>query len=187
MLIVGLGNPGKEYEATRHNIGAMVLDAYAKQSDIPLSDDHKMLASVGSRQGLTLAIPSTFMNNSGQAVAAIANYYKQSPDQVIVIHDDLDVPLGEVRMKLGGGTAGHNGVASVAHHLSTPDFWRIRLGIGPVHEDLTTFRTNDTSGFVLAPFHADEQPVVEQVINMVCSHLSDWSADPKPLLIRIEE
>lgn len=187
MLIVGLGNPGKEYEHTRHNIGADIVVAYAEASGVVLGEKSDLLTKVTKVGGEILAIPTTFMNNSGQAVAGIANYYNIEPNQIIAIHDDLDVPLGEVRLKLGGGTAGHNGVASVAHHLHTPDFWRVRVGIGPADESLTAFRANDTSGFVLAPFAPSEQPVVTKVVNMVCSHLSDWSANLEPRSATIVE
>ena len=185
-LLVGLGNPGQEYEATRHNVGAMVVEALAARLSITLDRTDKVLADIGRAGDRILAKPTTFMNNSGQAAAALVGWFKLEPTDLVVLHDDLDVPLGEVQIKSGGGTAGHNGVASVAYHLNTPDFWRVRIGIGPSAPELIAKRSADTSGFVLAPFHPDERPVVDQVIDMVCSHLE--SSNPwEPATLRVSE
>ena len=170
-LLLGLGNPGKDYEATRHNVGAMVVAALAARLSVTLDRTDKVLADIGRAGDLILAKPTTFMNNSGQSASALLSWFKLEPVDLVVIHDDLDVPLGEVQIKFGGGTAGHNGVASVAYHLATPDFWRVRIGIGPQQPELISKRVADTSGFVLAPFHPDKRPVVDQVINLVCSHI----------------
>lgn len=172
-LIVGLGNPGQEYAATRHNVGFMVLDRLVPAGDWTESRfAHALYAKrmIGSDE-LEFLKPLTYMNNSGQSVAYAASKHELDPVAIVVIHDDLDVPLGEIRIRLGGGTAGHNGVASVAYHLKTPEFWRVRIGIGPHEPELITKRTHDTTGFVLSPFHPIEQPVVDQAVAMVCSAL----------------
>ncbi len=187
MLIIGLGNPGKEYEKTRHNVGAMVVEQFAEEHETSLHVDTKIYAQTGMIERQRFVVPTTFMNNSGQAVTAAMRFFDSTPNELVVIHDDLDVPLGEVRMKFGGGTAGHNGVASVAHHLNTPEFWRIRIGIGPIDDELVKFRANDTAGFVLAPFQADEEQVVQGVIDMVCSTLIDWINNPSERTITFEK
>ena len=130
-LIVGLGNPGPEYEATRHNVGFWFVDHLADK----LKADARPAGQV-LRQGrhapvkLWLLEPTTFMNRSGQSVAALANFYKIEPDEILVIHDDLDLPPGGIRLKQGGGNGGHNGLKDIQARLGTPDFWRLRLGIG---------------------------------------------------------
>lgn len=185
-LIVGLGNPGEQYAKTRHNVGTMVVDSLAKRQAITLDRTDRVLADVGRHDEVILARPTTFMNNSGQAVAALLGWFKIDASNLMIIHDDLDLPLGEVQIKLGGGTAGHNGVASVAYHLGTPEFWRVRIGIGPQQPELIAKRTADTSGFVLSPFHPDERPIVDQVVDMVCSHLE--SSNPwEPVTLRVDE
>ena len=187
MLIIGLGNPNNEYGGTRHNVGSRIVAAFAKCMSVSFDKQEKLLAEVSKQGENVLALPSTYMNNSGQAARALMDWYKLEPKQVVAIHDDLDVPLGEIRIKFGGSAAGHNGVDSVAHHFSTADFWRIRVGIGPEDEDLKAFRANDTSSFVLSKFNSDELPVVEQVENMVCSRLNEWVIEPKETNWRIHE
>ncbi|MFA4846324.1 MAG: aminoacyl-tRNA hydrolase [Patescibacteria group bacterium] len=208
-LIVGLGNPGKEYERTRHNVGFWVVDRLAGDIDWQTSKHANALTSTikispspsfekrgispfakGDEGGFDQAIllkPLTFMNNSGTSVAYAIKKHDIAPTDLAVIHDDLDVPLGEVRIRIGGGTAGHNGVASVAYHLQTPEFWRIRIGIGPHQPEMIAKRTADTSGFVLSPFHPDERPVVEQVLDMVCSFLETNSHPWEPVTLRVNE
>lgn len=133
-LIAGLGNPGGKYEATRHNAGFWLLDAIAQQERVTFKRESRFqgaVAKVATSAGdLWLLKPETFMNLSGQAVAAVANYYKITTDQVLVAHDELDLPPGGVKLKYGGGLSGHNGLKSIAQSLGTQDFWRLRLGIG---------------------------------------------------------
>ncbi len=186
-LILGLGNPGEQYAKTRHNVGAMVLDALVGRLDLQMAVQSTLHAVVIKHGELVLAKPTTFMNNSGQAARAVQDWYKLNPADNLVVHDDLDVPLGEVRIRLGGGTAGHNGVASVAYHLGTPDFWRVRIGIGPSLESLQLHRTNDTAGFVLSAFHPDELPIANQVIDMVCSWIDTNSLPWEPVTLRVDE
>ncbi|MCF0254174.1 MAG: aminoacyl-tRNA hydrolase, partial [Duodenibacillus sp.] len=133
-LIAGLGNPGPEYRGTRHNMGYEALDAIARACGVRFSPDIRFFGEVARlRTGdgeAWLVKPTTYMNLSGSSVQALAAYYKIAPDEILVIHDELDLPPGAMRAKLGGGNAGHNGLKSIAQRLSTPGFWRLRIGIG---------------------------------------------------------
>lgn len=132
-LLVGLGNPGDKYAATRHNAGFWWVDLIASQTNSTLSTDAKMFGLTGKlnpSQNKWLLKPSTFMNASGKAVAALANYYKISPAEILVIHDELDLLPGTAKLKFGGGHGGHNGLKDINSALGTPKYWRLRLGIG---------------------------------------------------------
>jgi PTH1 family peptidyl-tRNA hydrolase len=133
MLVVGLGNPGKQYERTRHNVGAAVVDELARRADVLLKAGRDRAlaadATVGSRR-VVLAFPTTFMNESGQAVRLLLKRHGLEPAQLVVVHDELDLPPGTVRVKFGGGLAGNNGLRSIAAHTHTHDFARVRIGIG---------------------------------------------------------
>ena len=132
-LIVGLGNPGREYAETRHNAGFMVVDAVSKETGISLSRvKSKAIIGNGHYQGckLILAKPQTFMNLSGQAVGALANFYKVLHENIMVIHDDMDIPLGTLRIRKTGGPGGQKGVKSIIERLGTQEFMRLRFGIG---------------------------------------------------------
>ena len=135
-LIVGLGNPGDKYTATRHNAGFWFVDLIAAQHNSKLAMDAKMFGFVGKFDaGVTikdvwLLKPTTFMNGSGKAVAALANYYKITPAEILVVHDELDLQAGNIKLKFGGGHGGHNGLKDIHAALGTPDYWRLRLGIG---------------------------------------------------------
>jgi PTH1 family peptidyl-tRNA hydrolase len=133
-LLVGLGNPGPEYAATRHNAGFWWLDAAARKLSAGLQMQrahHGLLGRVNASAGpVWLLEPMTFMNLSGQAVASVTNYFKIAPDEVLVVHDELDLPAGQMKLKFGGGHGGHNGLRDIHAHFGTPDYWRLRLGIG---------------------------------------------------------
>ena len=129
-LIVGLGNPGPEYETTRHNVGFWFVDHLADKLKVTLAPQAKFFGKAGRAGETWLLEPTTFMNRSGQSVAALANFYKIPPDEILVIHDELDLPPGGIRLKQGGGNGGHNGLKDIQARLGTPDFWRLRLGIG---------------------------------------------------------
>ena len=129
-LIVGLGNPGPEYEATRHNVGFWFVDRLADLLRTSLAPQAKFYGKAGRAGDLWLLQPGTYMNRSGQAVAALANFYKISPAEILVVHDELDLPPGGMRLKQGGGNGGHNGLKDIQARLGTADFWRLRLGIG---------------------------------------------------------
>lgn len=133
-LFVGLGNPGAEYEATRHNAGFWWVDALARELKLQLAPDkgyHGLVArgSVGG-QTIWLLEPQTYMNLSGKSVAALARFFKIAPQEILVVHDELDLPPGQARLKLGGSHAGHNGLRDIHAQLGTGDYWRLRLGIG---------------------------------------------------------
>lgn len=155
-LIVGLGNIGPEYDNTRHNIGFACLDAFAEENDFDGWVNKKDLNSYITQKTLgttrvILAKPTTFMNLSGEAVQAIASFYKIDLEHIVVVADELDINFGQIRSRIGGGAAGHNGIKSLIQHIGE-DFGRIRIGIGPkTHEQM------DSADFVLAKFAATEQ------------------------------
>lgn len=133
-LFVGLGNPGPQYEDTRHNAGFWYVDALARQLGVTLQPDrayHGMVARANTPQGpVWLLQPQTFMNVSGKSVAALARFFKVAPSEVLVAHDELDLLPGQVKLKQGGGHAGHNGLRDIHAQLGDPGYWRLRLGIG---------------------------------------------------------
>lgn len=158
-LIVGLGNYGPEYEKTRHNYGFMVIDEIAKEHvfpDFKLSKEHFSLISM--KDDAILIKPQTYMNNSGKAVKSVASYYKIEPKDILVIHDDADMPLGEIKDAESRGSAGHNGVQSIIDELKTNEFKRMRMGIDS--ED-PSFKNKELEDVVLKNFSASEQPIVE--------------------------
>ena len=132
-LIVGLGNPGQEYEQTRHNVGFWLLDELAWKWKVNFKDEKKFYGEVARAAtpdgDVWLLKPMTFMNRSGQAVAALAQFYKIKPEEILVVHDELDIPCGRIKFKLGGGNGGHNGLKDIQARLGTPNFYRLRLGI----------------------------------------------------------
>ena len=129
-LIVGLGNPGPQYADNRHNVGFWFVDRLAQELKVPLVAQGKFFGRMARVGEMWLLQPTTFMNRSGQAVVALAHFYKILPDEILVVHDDLDLQPGTIRIKNGGGNGGHNGLKDIQAHLSLPDFWRLRLGIG---------------------------------------------------------
>ncbi|MFO1217678.1 MAG: aminoacyl-tRNA hydrolase [Burkholderiaceae bacterium] len=133
-LIVGLGNPGSEYEDTRHNAGFWWLDAAARKLGATLARErayHGLVARVNRESGpLWLLEPQTYMNLSGKSVAALARFFKIAPAEILVVHDEIDLPPGQMKLKQGGGAAGHNGLKDILAQLGSPDFWRLRLGVG---------------------------------------------------------
>jgi PTH1 family peptidyl-tRNA hydrolase len=160
-LIIGLGNPGKRYELTRHNIGFMVLEKLAARLEIELKQkSFNALWGKGTVAGenVLLAKPQTFMNLSGTAVRQLQSFFKTDISNLIVIHDDLDLPFGSVRLKAGGGTAGHKGLASIESNLGTSEFTRVRLGIGkPVDK-------SRIEGYVLEHFRKEEQIALPELL-----------------------
>lgn len=153
-VVVGLGNPGKKYAGTRHNIGFRVLDSLR----LNFSFEKKFNAEVAAAAGVLYCKPQTFMNDSGTAVRAVADYYKLTPQQIIAIYDDKDLPFGSVRVRTEGGSAGHNGVRSLIQHLGSEQFTRIRIGIA------TDSPIPDTADFVLANFTAEEEDQLTKII-----------------------
>jgi PTH1 family peptidyl-tRNA hydrolase len=131
-LVVGLGNPGKEYERTRHNAGFWLVERFASANGIALRNDAKFQALVGRHDpsGAWLLMPQGFMNASGRAVQMLAGFFKIKPDEILVVHDELDFPAGTAKMKQGGGIAGHNGLRDISQRLGSHDYWRLRIGVG---------------------------------------------------------
>jgi peptidyl-tRNA hydrolase, PTH1 family len=160
-LFVGLGNPGDKYANARHNAGFWWIDLIQQQTNSIIKVDAKMFAQVGKVGSATdtwLIKPTTFMNASGKAVAAIANYYKIKPAEILVIHDELDLPAGSCKMKFGGGHGGHNGLRDIHAALGTPDYWRLRIGIGHPGD------RNEVVNFVLkAPLKAEQEAIEESL------------------------
>lgn len=158
-LVVGLGNPGSEYEGTRHNIGFDLVDRLAGGSESKWSRERKFRAKVArTENGVILAKPLTFMNLSGNAVARLGRFYKLQPNQILVVYDDLDLPVGKIRFRKEGSSGGHNGIKSIIEFLSTKDFPRLKLGIGGAAQ-------NDTVvDHVLGKFSANETEELEKVL-----------------------
>jgi len=130
-LVVGLGNPGKDYERTRHNAGFWLVERFASANGITLRKDPKFKALVGkTADGAWLLLPQSFMNLSGQPVQMLAGFFKIKPEEVLVVHDELDFDPGVARLKQGGGIAGHNGLKDISQRLASHDYWRLRLGVG---------------------------------------------------------
>ena len=167
LLVVGLGNPGREYVRNRHNVGQMVVDELARRHDGAWKGKFSgQLADVridGHR--VALLKPETFMNDSGRSVKAAAQFYKLEPDAILVVHDESDLEPGRLQARRGGGLAGHNGLRSVAQHLGTPDFLRLRIGVGrPGRGD-----RRDLADYVLADFepHEDAEALVRRAAEAV--------------------
>ena len=163
-LIAGLGNPGQQYAGTRHNIGFMMLDHFAEKNNLTFTDSKwKALVSkaVIWDESVVLLKPQTFMNLSGMAVAQAVNFYKLQPANIIVIHDDLDMEFGRLKIVSGGGDGGHKGIRSIIEHLGTKNFPRIKIGIGrpptPVPPDK----------YVLSTFNSEEKKMIEQEMSLV--------------------
>ena len=131
-LVVGLGNPGKEYERTRHNAGFWLVERFSMGNGVVLRKDPKFKALVGrhEKSGAWMLLPQTFMNLSGQPVQMLAGFFKIKPEEILVVHDELDFPAGVAKLKQGGGIAGHNGLKDISQRLATHDYWRLRLGVG---------------------------------------------------------
>lgn len=165
-LIVGLGNPGKEYEKTRHNVGFMALDKLRQELNGSEWNANKKFfgdvseVMVDGTKHMFLK-PTTYMNDSGKAVKAVITFYKISPEDVIVVHDEKDLPLGDVRVQFERGHAGNNGIRSIIEHLKTKAFHRVRIGIASKNER----KMNDTSKFVLGKFGLFEKATVNQSID----------------------
>lgn len=161
-LIVGLGNPGREYRDNRHNIGFMLIDRLAVRLNaqgMRLQSQALVVSATYEGRKLILAKPQTYMNLSGQAVQGLIRFYKLPLQNLLVAHDDLDLPLGTLRLRPGGGSGGQKGVASTIERLGTSDFPRLRLGIGRPPGRM------DAAAYVLQDFSASELPIVSEVLN----------------------
>jgi PTH1 family peptidyl-tRNA hydrolase len=170
-LVVGLGNPGREHDATRHNAGFWFVDALAKQERISFAAEAKFHGQVARAGDVRLMKPGTYMNLSGRAVAALARFFAIEPAEILVVHDELDLLPGEAKMKFGGGNAGHNGLRDVDAQLGTSEFWRLRLGIG--HPRDSAIPQQDVVDYVLRPPSGDERVQIEAAIERA---LAAWPA-----------
>ncbi|MGH1396785.1 MAG: aminoacyl-tRNA hydrolase [Trichormus sp.] len=170
-LIVGLGNPEPKYDQTRHNIGFAAVDALARSWQISLAENRKFQGEYGEGTApggvkIRLLKPLTYMNRSGQSIQAVTSWYKLAPESVLVIYDDLDLPLGKTRLRLSGSAGGHNGMKSAIAHLNTQNFPRLRIGIGkpknPASND-----NSDTVSYVLGKFTPAESQLMSAVLQFV--------------------
>ena len=170
-LIVGLGNPGAEHENTRHNAGFLVIDKLLADCSVEAKFDKKVNADVAkteiNKKRVLLVKPLTYMNNSGLAVRALLDFYKLKPENLIIIHDDKDIPLGETRIQTDRGPAGHNGVKSIIEQLGTKNFLRIRVGIAPDSQN----KIKEIVSFVIGRFTADEKNILRKVIENVIKEI----------------
>jgi PTH1 family peptidyl-tRNA hydrolase len=156
-LLVGLGNPGREYRGTRHNVGFDVLDRLAARERVEFRTEKSWQAEVARAGDFLLCKPLTYMNLSGQAVRLLSQFYKIEPAQVLVVFDDMALPLGKLRLRAHGSAGGHNGLQSIIEHLGTPAVPRLRVGIGSAQQDAV--------GHVLGRFALEERPALEQSLD----------------------
>lgn len=170
-LIVGLGNPGREYESTRHNVGFWWVDELAREHKLNFNNEAKFhgLTARGSLHGqeLFLLKPQTFMNVSGRSVGALLQFYKITPDEMLVVHDELDLLPGVARLKMGGGHGGHNGLKDIIAHLGSKDFWRLRIGIGHPGD------RNQVSDYVLNDPRREDRELIDAAVqrSLAVAHL----------------
>lgn len=174
-LIVGLGNPGREYEETRHNAGFWFCVRLAQARGVTLSHESRFHGLLGRDGPRWILLPQTFMNRSGQAVGAVARFHRIAPAEILVVHDELDIPPGQLRLKFGGGLGGHNGLKDITAHLGTQDYWRLRIGIG--HPG----NRSEVIGFVLKPPRREEQAAIDAAIErgldlMPLIEKGEWNA-----------
>ncbi len=161
-LFVGLGNPGPDYEATRHNAGFWWIDALARELKVSLVPERNYYGLAGrtsvNGQSVWLLQPQTFMNLSGKSVASLARFFKIQPEEILVVHDELDLPPGQVKLKRGGSHAGHNGLRDIHAQLGSPDYWRLRIGIGHPGEK------SEVANWVLKKPAPDQRTLIEDSI-----------------------
>lgn len=157
--IVGLGNPGLDYEDTRHNVGFLLLDQWSKQRQLTFKSRYrgKFAEDRVAHEKIYLLKPQTYMNLSGIAVAELVGFYQLDTKDLLIIHDDIDLPLGKLRLRAQGGAGGHNGLKSIQENLGTTEYWRLKIGVGRPED-------NDVAGHVLRPFSKKEKVDVEEAI-----------------------
>lgn len=176
-LVVGLGNPGPEYTGTRHNAGFWFCEQLADKLGVRFSHESRFHGFVANAReaGIWLLMPQTYMNRSGQAVGALARFYRIAPAEILVVHDELDVPPGQLRLKFGGGLGGHNGLKDTSAHLGTNDYWRLRVGIGHPGD------RNEVANYVLKPARREEQTQIDEALERALAAWptiarGDWNA-----------
>lgn len=166
-LFVGLGNPDSKYQNTRHNLGTMVINEFLKKHSLRLNNQSKLSAQVSQHQQSLFAITNEYMNNSGIAVQKIAHYYKIDPKDIYIIHDDLDLPVGDYKIQFDRGPAGHNGVISTIAQLGTQAFNRIRIGVGKPTD------TTPIENYVLLPFNSEDKTIINQTISKIVQEIDN--------------
>ena len=190
-LIVGLGNPGAEYDRTRHNIGFMAIDRLATSWSISIGKEKRFYGIFGEGRlsnrvanngKMRLLKPTTYMNLSGQAVRACADWFKVSPENILVIYDDMDLPLGKLRLRPSGSAGGHNGMKSIISHLGTQNFPRLRLGIGRGGKDnddsaIVSKANQNVTNHVLGGFSAKETKILPEILDLAESTVTSILAD----------
>lgn len=168
-LIVGLGNPGTKHEKDRHNAGFWLLDEIARLHQGNWQDDPKFFGQISKvklgSEDTYLLKPSTFMNRSGQAVAALCRFHKINPDSMLIVHDELDLKPGVARLKWAGGLGGHNGLKDIGAHMNTNDYWRLRLGIGHPRDSEEGKRNLDVADYVLKKPRLEEQIDIDRAMS----------------------
>ncbi len=174
-LIVGLGNPGRDYEETRHNAGFWFCARLAQDWRAALAHESRFHGLVGRHGSRWMLLPQTYMNRSGQAVGALARFHRIAPNEILVVHDELDIPPGQLRLKFGGGMGGHNGLKDITAHLGTQDYWRLRIGIGHPGD------RSEVANFVLKPPRREEQAEIDAAIERALIlwpliEKGDWNA-----------
>ncbi len=176
-LIVGLGNPGAEYTETRHNAGFWFSVRLAERLGIHLTRESRFhgLAGYARSEDVWLLLPQTFMNRSGQSVGALARFYRIAPQDMLVVHDELDIPPGQLRLKFGGGLGGHNGLKDITAHMATQDYWRLRIGIGHPGD------RNEVVNYVLKPPRQEERQAIDAAVERGLELMpgilaGDWNA-----------
>jgi PTH1 family peptidyl-tRNA hydrolase len=189
-LVVGLGNPGKEYERTRHNAGFWLVERFAAANAVALRKDPKFQALVGRHEasGAWLLEPQSFMNASGRAVQMLAGFFKIKPEEILVVHDELDFPPGVAKMKQGGGIAGHNGLKDISQRIASHEYWRLRIGVGKPPAGI------EGGDYVLQKPSADDKAAIDQAIDRSLQVLPEMltgdmqaaiqklhSSEPKPV------
>ena len=173
-LVAGLGNPGRGYARTRHNAGFWFADALAARLGAAFAHEARFAADVAKSGDVRICKPMTFMNASGRSVAAIARFFGVAPDAILVVHDELDLSAGDAKIKLGGGHAGHNGLRDVHAQLGTPDYWRLRLGIG--HPRNTEMPEREVVDYVLKPPDTADRDAIEAAIDRALGVWPDIAA-----------
>jgi PTH1 family peptidyl-tRNA hydrolase len=173
-LVVGLGNPGREYARTRHNAGFRFVDELASRLGASFAAEAKFAGDLAKAGELRILKPSTYMNLSGRAVAAVARFFAIAPDAILVAHDELDLPAGDAKLKFGGGHAGHNGLRDVVPQLGTADFWRLRIGIG--HPRDSDVPQQDVADWVLKPPRPEEAGPIDDALARALAAWPDIAA-----------
>lgn len=173
-LIVGLGNPGRRYERTRHNAGFMAVQELARRHEADWATEARFQARLArmGREPVLFCLPETFMNESGVAVAAVTRFYRVGLERLLVVVDDADLELGALRLRPQGSSGGHHGLESIEQHLGTREFARLRVGIG--RNDASQ---REITGYVLSTFRADEQTLLEKVLDRACEQILCWWRD----------